>query len=197
MDIATTFPLLKPLFSGFSSHSAALVSGYGGLHTFVESDPGMKDREKANVSAEMHRIARNGQQGVGHSLEEEGIQRTGVVEGQRMERVGQGKDDREGGHLEELPLSGCEPGSLRHPLTRGTVAIPTRVVAALAVAAVVTLGRVAPQHRGPAQGDGPEHTLLRRRGPVPVSCERGCPILPNDIGDFKGGRVIARYPGRW
>jgi hypothetical protein len=41
MDIATTFPLLKPLFSGFSSHSAALVSGYGGLRTFVESDPPM------------------------------------------------------------------------------------------------------------------------------------------------------------
>jgi hypothetical protein len=72
----------------------------------------MQDREKANVSAEMHRISRNGQQGVGHSLEEEGIQRTGVLEGQRMERVGQGKDDMKVGHIEDLAFPGGQPGSL-------------------------------------------------------------------------------------
>jgi hypothetical protein len=110
-----------------------------------------------------------------------------VLEGERMQGVGERKDHVEVGHIEELALSGCKPGSLRHPLTLGAVAIPTGVVAALAVAAVVTLGRVAPQHRGPAKGDGPEHALLLRRDPVPVPSEIGGPILLDDISDFEWG----------
>jgi hypothetical protein len=43
----------------------------------------------------MPRSSRNGQQGVSNGLEEEGIQRTGVLEGQHMERGGQGKDAME------------------------------------------------------------------------------------------------------
>jgi len=147
----------------------------------------MKNREKANVSAEMHGIPRNRHEGVGNRLEEERIEGAGVLEGERMQGVGERKDHVEVGHLEELALSGCKPGSLRYPLTRGTVAIPTGVVAALAVAAVVTLGRVTPQRRGPAEGDGPEHALLLGRGPVPVPGERGCAILLDDIGDFEWG----------
>src|SRR5467141_838184 len=77
--------------------------------------PGMEDRQKANVSTEMHGIPRNSYEGLGDCLEEEGIEETGVLEGKPMERVGEGKDDMEVGHLEELSLSGGEPGSLRHP----------------------------------------------------------------------------------
>jgi hypothetical protein len=57
--------------------------------------PGVENREQANVSAKMHRSSRNGQQGVSNGLEEEGIQRTGVLEDQRIERGGQGKDAME------------------------------------------------------------------------------------------------------
>jgi hypothetical protein len=147
--------------------------------------PGMEDRQKANVSAEMHGISRNGQQGVGHGLEEEGIQGTGVLEGEPMERVGQGKDNMEIGHLEELTLPGRQLGRLRRPLTRGTVPIAAGIVTDFCMAAVVTRHGVAPKERGPACPQRPEHAMLFCGHPVAIARQRGGPILLDDIGDFE------------
>lgn len=74
--------------------------------------PGMKDRQKTNVGSEMRGIPRNGHEGLCDRLEEEGIEGTGVLKGEPMERVGQGKDDMKVGHIEDLAFPGGQPGSL-------------------------------------------------------------------------------------
>jgi hypothetical protein len=145
----------------------------------------MEDRQTANVGPEMLRIPRNSHEGLGDRLKEEGIEGTRILEGEPIEDVRQGKDDMEVGHIEELTLSGRQPGRLGRALTLGTVPIPTRIVAALEVAAVVTLGRVASKRRGPAQGDSAEHAVLLGGRAVPVSREIGGPILLDDVGHFE------------
>ena len=46
---------------------------------------------------------------------------------------------------------------------------------------------MAAKRRGPAQREGTEHALLRRRGDVAVSRQIGRAILPYDIRHFEGG----------
>ena len=43
-DISTTFSIVKPLFERFSSNLSIVISGYGGLRTFMQTDPKMKGR---------------------------------------------------------------------------------------------------------------------------------------------------------
>ena len=38
-DISTTFSIVKPLFERFSSNLFIVISGYGGLRTFMQTDP--------------------------------------------------------------------------------------------------------------------------------------------------------------
>jgi hypothetical protein len=38
-DISATFSIVKPLFEGFSSNLSIVISGYGGLRTFMQTDP--------------------------------------------------------------------------------------------------------------------------------------------------------------
>ncbi len=90
--------------------------------------PGVEDRQKANVGPEMLRIPRDGDEGLGDRLEEEGIEEAGVVEGEAIERVGQGKDHMEVRHREEFALPRSQPGGLGRALTLGTVPIPTGVI---------------------------------------------------------------------
>jgi len=47
------------------------------------------------------------------------------------------------------------------------------IIATLQVPTVVTRGRMPSQRCGPAQREGAEHTLLRRRGDMPVTRQIG------------------------
>jgi len=43
-DISTTFSIVKPLFERLSSNLSTVISGYGDLRTFMQTDPKMKGR---------------------------------------------------------------------------------------------------------------------------------------------------------
>ena len=53
--------------------------------------PGMQHREKLDLRAQMVRIAGHGQEGLGHRLEEEGIQHPRVLEREWAEAMWEGK----------------------------------------------------------------------------------------------------------
>ena len=89
------------------------------------------------------------------------------------------------GHLQELPLTGREPGRLGAPLALGAVPIPAGIIADLLVATVITLGFVAPEDRRAALRDGLEHPALSRRRHRAIAGEVGIPILADHIGDFQ------------
>jgi hypothetical protein len=149
--------------------------------------PGMEDGQKANVGPEMRGILRNGYEGLGDRLDQEGIEEAGVLEGEPIEHVGQGKDDMEVRHCKEFTLPGRQPSGLCHPLALGTMPIAARVITDLLMPAGIALALMASQGRGAALGEGAEHALLRRRRALPVPREIGCPILLDDVGDFEWG----------
>src|SRR6185369_9774212 len=74
--------------------------------------PGMQDAEKPDLRAQMLGIMRNGLEGLGHGLKQQGIDHTGILQREWTERGGQGKDDMAVGPLQDLALPRRQPGGL-------------------------------------------------------------------------------------
>src|SRR5262249_6208322 len=66
--------------------------------------PGVQDRQKADVRAEMRRLSGHGQEGFRDGAKEEGVEEPWVLESQCIQRIGEGKHHVEIGHVEHLPL---------------------------------------------------------------------------------------------
>src|SRR5262249_2555564 len=147
--------------------------------------PGVQERQKAKMGPEMPGVLSNRQEGLCDRVKEEGVEALWVPQGQGIQRIGEGKHHVEIGDVEYLPLPVCEPGSLGRALTLRTMPVAAGVIATLQVPTVVTSGCMPSQRRGPAQCEGTEHTLLRRRGDVPVTRQIGRAILPYDICHFE------------
>ena len=134
----------------------------------------------------------NRDEGLCDSVKEQGIDEACVLKGEGLQRIREGKHHVEIGDVEHFPLPVGQPDGLGCALTLRTVPVSAGVIAALAIPALVTRGRMASQRRGPTQRDGAEHALLRPRGDVPVPRERGCAILPPDLRHFECGARHSR-----
>jgi hypothetical protein len=143
--------------------------------------PGVQNRQKAKMGPEMPGVLRDREEGLCDRVKEEGLEALGVPQGQGIQRIGEGKHYVEIRDVEHLPLPLCEPSRLGRALTLRTVPVTAGIIATLQVPAVVTGGRMPSQRRGPAEREGAEHTLLRRRGDGSVTRQVGCPMLPHDI----------------
>ena len=106
--------------------------------------PGMEHQGEADLTAEPPGITAKGLQGGGGALEEEAVEQLGVALGQGVERVRQGQDTMEIGNVSQLREACLDPAQLGQGLTRGTVAIATRVGAHDLGPAPVALRQVAP-----------------------------------------------------
>ena len=71
--------------------------------------PGMQHREEPDVRAQMVRIAGYGQQGLGHSLKEEGIQHPWVLEREWAQEMWEGKHYMDIGDVEQLRFANRQP----------------------------------------------------------------------------------------
>jgi hypothetical protein len=127
---------------------------------------------------------------LGHGLKEQGVDHARILQGEGTEWGGEGKDDMTVGHIQEFPLTGCEPGRLSAPLTLWAVAIPAGVIADLLVATVITPGFVPAEDRRAALRDGLEHPPLGCRRHRAIAGQVGCLILD------RLGIPILRRPSR-
>jgi hypothetical protein len=149
----------------------------------------MQHREEPDVRAQMVRIAGHGQQGLGHSLKEEGIQDPRVLEREWAKEMREGKHHMDVGDVEQLRFAGCEPGGLRPAWTLGAMPIATGVIGDLQVATLVTLRGVPSEGRGPADRDRPESPVLLRRQGGAIARQIGGAIPAHHIRHFEGGAV--------
>ncbi len=110
----------------------------------------MQDRGDAEQPAEAAGIAAEREQGAGGGNEEDLEEALAVVEGERLELLGDSEDDVEvvGGQHAFHPLG--DPAGLAQALTLGAVPVAARVVGDLAVPAGVAHVEVPAQDRGPA-----------------------------------------------
>ena len=122
--------------------------------------PGMEDGQASQVGTEMLGIAGNIQEGLGDSAKQQGIEHTGILEDQRTQRLGQGKDRVHIRRVENILLLLGEPGGLGGPMAFGTMPVTARVIAALFVGAMITAGGVPAQGRGTAQENGAQGAVL-------------------------------------
>jgi hypothetical protein len=122
----------------------------------------MQHREAADLCPQMVRIACHGQEGLGHGLQEEGIQHPRVLEREWAEGMREGKHHMDVGHVEQLHLAGREPGGLRPAGTRGAMPIAPGIRGDLHVPTLLTLRRVPSQGGDPADRDRPECAVLLR-----------------------------------
>jgi hypothetical protein len=144
----------------------------------------MQDAEKPDLRAQMLGIMRNGLEGLGHGLKQQGIDHTGILQRKGTELGGEGKDDMAVGHLQDLALPCRQPGGLGWSLALGAVPIPTGIIADLLMATMIAPGFVAPEDCCAALCDGLEYPALSRRGHRTIAGQVGIPILAGHIGDF-------------
>jgi hypothetical protein len=147
--------------------------------------PGVQDRRAAEVAAEMAGIAGEGGEGVGDGVEEQGVERTGIALGERVEGVRQGKDQMEVLDGQQFGAAGVEPPFLGERLALGTVTVAAGVVADLDGAAGVARVAMSTEGGGAARLDGLHGAALSasQRMSLPI----GRSVGAEDIGELHRG----------
>jgi hypothetical protein len=116
--------------------------------------PGVQRREDAGLRSKILGVRQQGTQGVADRLKQQRRHHLDVDQPQRVERMGQGKDDmgmitgQESGPLQRQPALGLEVGTL------GTRPMPTGVVPDAGHMAIGTRWHMAASRRRPALHDG-------------------------------------------
>ncbi len=87
--------------------------------------PGMQNAEKADLGAEMLGVCRNFKHGLGACAEEQIVEQPWVALAERVQLVGQSKDNVKVGYAEQVLFAPCEPALTRLGLTLGTVPVTT------------------------------------------------------------------------
>jgi hypothetical protein len=151
--------------------------------------PGMQHREQPDVCAQVVRIARHRQEGLGHGLKEEGIHHPRVVQREGAEGMREGKHHRDVGDVEPLRFAGREPGGLRPAWTLGAMPIATGVLGDLHVPTLLTLRRMPPAGRRATDRNGPEGAVLLGGQGGAIACQIGRAILAHHVRHCEGGAV--------
>ena len=133
-------------------------------------------------------------EGLCHGTKEHAIEDAGILEAQGAEGVWQRKHHMDVGDIEHLTFPRGEPGHLGGPVTLGAVAVATGIIADLLVATVVTLGFVAPQGGGAADGDGAQGPMLLLTQASAIAYQKGAPYCWTTSATSSGGRVIRAGP---
>jgi hypothetical protein len=115
--------------------------------------PRMEHRQAANLGPKMLRVPSDVLECLHHGAKQHAVEQAGILEAQGTEEMWQREHDMDVGDVEHLTLPGSKPGRLCSPVALGAVAIATGVIADFLVAALITLGFVAPQGGRAAAGD--------------------------------------------
>jgi len=149
--------------------------------------PGMQHRAQPDVCAQVERIARHRQEGLGHGLKEEGIHHPRVLQREWAEGMREGKHPMDVGDVEQLRFAGREPGGLRPAWTLGAMPIATGVLGDLHVPTLLTLRRMPPEGRRATDSNRPEGAVLLGGQSGTIACQIGSAILAHHVRHFEGG----------
>lgn len=149
--------------------------------------PGVKDGGKADAGAEMLRVGGDLRHGLGRRLEQEVVDRSLVLEGDRRDLGRQREDDVEVSDRQKVGLTLCEPVARRCTLAPWAVPVAAGVIGDAQMAAFVTALDMA------AEGGGT--TVLDRRhdlqlGQAQMTSPTGAPGPSGDaedVGDLDRG----------
>ena len=90
--------------------------------------PSVKHSEKPDLRAEMSPIGSNGAQRLGSCVEQDLVDRAGILEGNRGDLIGNGEDDMEILRIEKLLPPSLDPFRSGEPLALGATAGTAAVV---------------------------------------------------------------------
>ena len=90
--------------------------------------PGVQDAEEADLGSEVLGVGGNLKHGLGGGAEEQIIEQPWIALTERVQLVGQGKDDVEIRYAEQVLFAPCEPALARLGLALGTVPVATGVI---------------------------------------------------------------------
>ena len=90
--------------------------------------PGVQDAEEADLGSEVLGVGGNLKHGLSGGAEEQIIEQPWIALTERVQLVGQGKDDVEVRYAEQVLFAACEPALTRLGLALGTVAVATGVI---------------------------------------------------------------------
>jgi hypothetical protein len=122
--------------------------------------PGMQEGDAADPGPEMLRIPRDRQESFGSGTKQHSVDGTAVLECQWRQLVREGEYDVEVLHVENLLLTGLEPGGTRRALTLRAMPVTARVVNAYDVPASVAPFGVTTEHRRLAVHEVRQDTTL-------------------------------------
>ena len=147
---------------GVTGHPACPVQGQAtGGHHEVEVGmvvhllaPGVEQGQEADASPEVPGVDGDFQEGMGGRLEEEAVDGSTVLQGQRSQESGQREDDVGVGDGKEVGTLGVQPLGRLAALALGAVPVPARVVGDPSLPTLVALVHVPAQRRSPALEQG-------------------------------------------
>jgi hypothetical protein len=90
--------------------------------------PGVQNAQEADLGSEVLRVGRNFEHGLSAGAEEQIVEQPWIALTERVQLVGQGKDDVEVGHAEQILFVPCQPSLACLSLALGTVAVATGVI---------------------------------------------------------------------
>jgi len=147
--------------------------------------PCMKHGGEADLGAQVPGIGRDLLEGLRRRLEEDGVDDLLVLEGDLGDLLGEGEDDVEVLHRQEICLPGLQPVGTGHGLALGTVPITARVVGNLFVTALVATLDVTAECCGSTGCQTTENSLLGRRDTITPDLEKGLAVSADDVGHLQ------------
>ena len=116
--------------------------------------PGVKHREKPDLRTEMSPLGSNGSQSLGGRVEQDIVDRAGILEGDRGDLVGNGEDNMEILRVEKLRPPSLDPFRPGERLALGATARTAAVVGDPLCATAVALFDMASERRRSTVLDG-------------------------------------------
>ena len=156
--------------------------------------PGVQHHEYPDPRPQVLGVGRHLQQGLLGAVEEQPIHQLAVPQGQRAELMGQGEDDVEVRHGQEVGLASGQPGRPLGPPALRTASVAAGMIVVSNLAAVIAPGDVATQRGCAAQRQIPE-CLPHLRALGPTLQGRGS-ILPHDLTEGQRRVVVPSGGGR-
>jgi hypothetical protein len=141
--------------------------------------PGVEHHRDPDLAPEPLGIPTEGLQGLRGRLKQEGIDYLRISLGERVDLMGQGEDQMEIGHRQELGRARLDPALLGQRLALRAVAVAAGVITRHFCAAVITHFQMATEGRRTAVLDGLHHAVLlaAERMGAPVRL----PVFPEDL----------------
>jgi hypothetical protein len=152
------------------------------------SRPGMQDGQDTDQPADIVRVCRELDQGVGGGLHEEGVQSLLVTPDDVAKFLGQGEDDVKVGYGQEFLTAFVEPSLDVIAMALGATAVSAGVVGVVLFSTVRAGKDLATQDGGPAVQDVLECVEMAGQHPLTVLGKILPAVLAEDVGDFKHDR---------